>query len=236
MSIFAVADTHLSLFPGADKPMDVFGARWVDHDIRLKKSWEETVSEEDTVVIVGDISWGMRLEEARHDLDFIDALPGRKVLLKGNHDLWWSGINRLNQLYDDMRFLQNDSVVCEGICICGSRGWLTPDSDDFKESDERIYRREILRLEMSLKEAEAKMKADPSIEGMIGFLHYPPVTDIRLGSGFHDLFKAFGVKKVYYGHLHGQEAFRTALQGEYDGIDYRLVSLDNLNCRLEKVF
>ena len=231
MSIFAIADPHLALFPGSDKPMGVFGPRWEDHENRLKDAWEQIVSPEDTVVIAGDISWAIKLEEARHDLDWIHGLPGRKILLKGNHDLWWHGITRLNSLYDDIHFLQYDCVLAENICICGTRGWLTPDSEDFGEEDLVVYKRELLRLEMSLEAGKKAMDADPTIERITCFIHYPPVTDrIRL-SGFHDLFREYGVKNVYYGHLHGDDAFRAAVTGEVDGVEYHLISLDYLDCR-----
>jgi len=230
MSIHAIADTHLAFFPGSDKPMDVFGSRWNDHENRLKENWVRQVAPEDTVVIAGDISWGIKLQEAKYDLDWIHTLPGRKVLIKGNHDLWWNGIRRLNSLYDDIRFLQYDCVMVGSICICGSRGWLTPDNDDFGAEDESIYRREILRLEMSL-EAGKKAMMDAEDPVMIGFMHYPPVIDMRIGSGFHDLFRKYGVKDVYYGHIHGEDSFKTAIQGDVDGVRYHLISLDYLDCR-----
>lgn len=235
MSIYAVADTHLAFFPGSDKPMGVFGSRWDDHERRLKAFWDQVVGDDDTVVIAGDISWGIKLEEARYDLDWIDSLPGKKILIKGNHDLWWSGIRKLNSLYDDIRFLQYDCVAVEGLCICGTRGWLTPDSDDFGEEDERIYRRELLRLEMSLEAGKKMIDEEPGSDRIVGFLHYPPVMDRARLSGFHELFKEYGVKDVYFGHLHGEDAFRSAVTGDVDGVSYHLISLDYLNCRLLKI-
>ena len=175
----------------------------------------------------GDISWGLKMEEAVYDLDWIDALPGKKILLKGNHDLWWTGINKLNRMYDSIRFLQYDSVTVEGVSICGSRGWITPDDDDFGESDDKIYKRELLRLESSLKAAES--------DDIIGFLHFPPVSDPRRFSGFMQLFEDFGVKDVYYGHIHGEEGFKSAIKGNYHGINYHLVSADYLNCKPIKI-
>lgn len=228
MSIFVISDLHLSFFPGSDKPMDVFGTRWFDHAQRLARSWRKTVGEGDTVVIPGDISWALKLEEAKYDLDWLDALPGQKILLKGNHDLWWTGITKLNQMYEDIRFLQNDYAEAEGWLICGTRGWLTPDSDDFKAEDEKIYRRELLRLESSLKKASQVRGEGQTI---IGVLHYPPVSDAGRFSGFQQLFEDFGVKDVYYGHIHGEEGFRGSIQGEYHGINYHLVSLDYLQCQ-----
>ena len=235
MSIYAVADTHLSFFPDSDKPMDVFGQRWENHEERLKENWLQVVSPEDTVIIAGDISWGIKLEEAGHDLDWIHGLPGKKILLKGNHDLWWNGINRLNRLYDDILFLQNDCAVRENICICGTRGWLTPDHDDFGEDDKRIYRRELIRLEMSLEAGRKAMEQEGNIERMVGFLHYPPAAGYTFKTGFQELFESYGVEDVYYGHIHGEEGFRSALQGDVGGIRYHLISLDYMDCRLAVV-
>ncbi len=253
MAIFILADTHLSFCPDSDKPMDVFGSRWRDHSGRLEEHWRRMITDQDTVIIGGDISWGLKLEEAKYDLDWISALPGRKVMLRGNHDLWWKGVTRLNAMYDNIRFLQNDHVYAEGIYICGSRGWLTPDNDDFQTSDEKIYRRELLRLESSLRSAAEAVKAaaekTEETEGslkenetvlktggggdarMIGVMHFPPVSDASSHSGFQELFENYGVRDVYYGHIHGEEGFRNALQGEVRGVRYHLVSLDHLNCR-----
>ena len=227
MSLFVIADLHLSFFPGADKPMDVFGPRWFDHAQRLALHWREMITEEDTVVIPGDISWALKMEDAVFDLDWVAQLPGKKILLKGNHDLWWSGITRLNKMYDNMTFLQNDCVRTEGCYICGTRGWLTPDHEDFTQADEKIYRRELLRLESSLQAAD-RMREPP--DPIIGFLHYPPVSDQRRFSAFQQLFEDYGVKDVYYGHIHGEDGFRSCIKGEHHGIRYHLASLDFLNC------
>lgn len=269
MSIYVISDLHLGFFPGADKPMDVFGPRWLDHAQRLARSWRETVAPGDTVVIPGDISWGLKLEQAKYDLDWVDQLPGRKIILKGNHDLWWSGITRLNRMYDDITFLQNDYAEAEGCYICGSRGWLTPDNEDFTAEDEKIYRRELLRLESSLQaaaKAREAAKAAASLDGaasgassgsdasgassgsnasgasaapagepddhpILGFLHFPPVSDAGRFSGFQQLFDDYGVRDVYYGHVHGEDGFRGSIKGTYHGVTYHLVSLDYLQCQ-----
>ena len=231
MSLFAIADLHLSLCPDVDKSMSVFGGQWENYEERLRDTWKEIISDEDTVVIVGDISWGIRLEEAIYDLRWIHELPGEKIMIKGNHDLWWNSITKLNGLFDDIHFLQNDCVTVEGHIICGSRGWLTPDNDDFGEGDEKIYKRELLRLEMSLEAGKRRMNEDPDINGIIGFIHYPPAIDSRIKTGFQELFERYDVKRVFYGHLHGEESFKTALQGRFDGVEYRLISMDHLKCR-----
>lgn len=225
MSIFAIGDLHLSMAPETEKPMDVFGDRWFNHAERIRENWCKTVGENDTVIVAGDISWGLKLEEARYDLDWVDKLPGHKVLLKGNHDLWWAGITRLNNMYDSITFLQNDAIKIDNVWICGSRGWITPDDEDFTEADEKIYNRELLRLKSSL-------DLVPAGEEIIGILHFPPVSNAKNFSGFMQLFEDYGVKKVYYGHLHGEDAFKKALQGNYHGTEYRLISADYLNCRL----
>lgn len=224
MSIFTIADLHLSNFPGSEKPMDIFGDRWFNHQERIKENWCGAVTENDTVVVAGDISWGLKLSEAEYDLRWIDELPGKKVILKGNHDLWWSGITKLNSMYDSITFLQNDAYEAEGAWICGSRGWLTPSDDSFTEADRKIYERELLRLEASL-------KAAPDGAEKLGFLHFPPVGSPRNYSGFMQMFEDYGVRNVYYGHIHGEEGFRNTIQGVYHGIEYRLVSADYLNCR-----
>jgi len=226
MSIYAIADLHLSFAPGIDKPMDIYGYRWENHAERLKENWCKNIKEQDTVIIPGDVSWALKLEEAVYDLDWLNELPGHKVLIKGNHDLWWNGITRLNSMYEGMTFLQNDFYMAEGICICGSRGWLTPDNDEFGESDERIYRREVLRLRASLQAARERAGR---VE-ILGVLHYPPVSRASAFSGFQQAFEDFGVKKVIYGHIHGEEGFRNALTGLHHGVEYDLVSLDYLRC------
>ena len=230
MSIYAIADLHLSFDPAVDKPMDIYGPRWYDHAERLRKNWCSSISEDDTVILPGDISWGLKLESAKYDLDWVDALPGRKIITKGNHDLWWSGITKLNKMYETVTFLQNDCCVAEGIYLGGTRGWLTPDNDDFGEDDERIYQREMLRLRASLDKA-VKMAADAGEEpDILGVLHYPQVSKQTAFSGFQQIFEDYGVKRVIYGHVHGEYGFRTAIEGVHHGVEYSLVSLDRLNC------
>ncbi len=230
MSIYAIADLHLSFDPEVDKPMDIYGPRWYDHAERLRKNWCGMISESDTVILPGDISWGLRLESAKYDLDWVAALPGRKIITKGNHDLWWSGITKLNKMYESVTFLQNDCCAAEGLYICGTRGWLTPDNDDFGEGDEKIYKREMLRLRASLDKA-VKMAADAGEDpDILGVLHYPPVSKQNAFSGFQQIFEDYGVKRVIYGHVHGEDGFRNAVEGVHHGVEYSLVSLDRLNC------
>lgn len=222
MAIYAIADLHLSFDSTVDKPMDIYGERWMNHADKIRKDWEEKVGPEDTVIIAGDISWALKLNEAIADLDWINALPGKKVLIKGNHELWWSGVNKLNKLYDDMYFLQNTCYETEGIAICGSRGWICPGNDDFTQDDSRIYERELLRLEMSLSQAEALGYRGK----IIAALHYPPTNEKQQPSGFTRLFEKYDVQQVVYGHLHGKEIWKRGLKGVLNGVTYSLVAQD----------
>lgn len=223
MSIYAIGDLHLSFAPGLDKPMDIYGGEWVDHTERLKNNWIHTIKPEDTVILAGDISWALKLTEAVDDFMWIDKLPGRKVVFKGNHDLWWNGIQKMNSMFESITFVQNTSYEAEGYFLCGSRGWVCPGSDEFSLQDERIYKRELLRLGMSFDDAPAGAR-------IIGVLHYPPSSGNTAGSGFTDAFEAAGAEMVVYGHLHGADAYKNGLQGNYKGVEYRLVSLDYLKC------
>lgn len=224
MAIHAIADLHLSFDERVDKPMDIYGARWQNHAERLKENWEANITEEDFVIVAGDISWALRPDEAIADLDWVHGLPGHKILLKGNHELWWQSIGKLNKLYDDMYFLQNTFFDAGGVAVCGSRGWICPGAEDFCERDEKIYGRELLRLEMSL---EAAKKA--GFTDIIGAMHFPPTNDKHQPSGFTQLFERYGVKEVVYGHLHGSEVWKKGMQSVLNGVSYRLVSLDYLS-------
>lgn len=225
MNIYAIGDLHLSFDERIQKPMDIFGGRWVHHDVKLKENWEKTIKEDDYVILAGDISWGLRLDEALADFEWIHHLPGKKIITKGNHDLWWSSISKLNKLYDDITFLQNTTYMIEDkIAICGTRGWICPGTDGFDGHDRKIFDREVLRLKLSLDEAKKK-----NPEYIIGVLHYPPTNDKFQPSAFTDLMAEYGVRKCVYGHLHGQEAFKNGFKGVLNGVSYSLVSLDYLD-------
>ncbi|QIB69829.1 serine/threonine protein phosphatase [Aminipila butyrica] len=226
MKIFAIADLHLSFDSRVEKPMDIFGGQWVNHTVRVKENWEAAVTDQDLVLIPGDISWALKREEALADFEWIHQLPGKKVITKGNHDLWWNGIAKLNQLYEDIFFLQNTFYAAGDLAICGSRGWLCPGSDEFDPHDNKIYERELLRLDFSLSAAK---KA--GFQRFIGMLHYPPTNDRMHKSGFTELFAKYGVEKVVYGHLHGQEGYKNGFKGVMNGVEYKLVSLDYLQCK-----
>ena len=232
MKIYAIGDTHLSLDPRIEKPMDIFGSRWVNHHIKLKENWESVITDDDYVIIAGDISWGLRLDEAMADFDWIHNLPGKKIITKGNHDLWWASIGKLNKLYDDVTFLQNRAFMAdEKTAICATRGWICPGTEGFTEHDQKIYDRECLRLQLALDEAK-KLNA----ETIIGVLHYPPTNDKFQPSGFTDLMSEYGVKKCVYGHLHGKDAFKNGFKGVLNGVNYRLVSLDYLDAMPELIY
>ena len=220
MQIYAIADLHLSLT--SEKPMDVFGEAWRDHAEKLERNWRERVQADDLVLIPGDISWAMQLSAALPDLSFIGSLPGKKILLKGNHDYWWSAIGRVRSfLPAGMRAMQNDSIAEDGIGICGTRGWLCPGSNNFSAEDQKIYSRELDRLTLSLNSL-------PQVETKIAMLHFPPFADKEKGSGFTERLEAAGVSIAIYGHLHG-EANRYAFEGERNGITYHCVAADTLD-------
>lgn len=225
MNIYGIGDLHLSFSEGVEKPMDLFGPDWYNHAERTKEIWEKTISEEDIVILAGDLSWALKLEEAKADLDWISELPGKKVLVKGNHDLWWTSINRLKKLYENLFFLQNNCFLDNDVAISGTRGWICPGDTDFTKHDEKIYNRELIRLRFSLEEAKAT-----GAKNIIGALHFPPTNEKHQKSGFTELFEEYGVKKVVYGHLHGKESYSNGLEAVLNGVDYRLVSLDRLKC------
>ncbi|MDR0357251.1 MAG: metallophosphoesterase [Clostridiales Family XIII bacterium] len=221
--LFAIGDLHLSFT--SEKPMDIFGFGWEKHHEKIRANWRRVVGENDTVLVLGDISWALKFEDSLADLAWVHELPGTKVLLRGNHDFWWSSIGKLRGLYDDMIFLQNDSYVTDGRAICGSRGWLTPSDANYSEkTDERIYNRELIRLKMALESA----RRSGAQEIIVG-LHYPPTAQPGSESGFKRLIAEFGAKKVVYGHLHGREAFKKGIKGRHDGTEYCLASADYVN-------
>lgn len=231
MSIFAISDLHLSL--SGEKPMDIYGGEWINHTEKLKKNWLECIGPEDTVILAGDSSWALRLPDAMEDLMWISRLPGKKVFVKGNHDLWWSSINKLNKLDEHMFFLQNNFFEVEGYAICGSRGWVCPGDNDFTAQDEKIYKRELGRLKLSLEAAAHAgygVKDAYGRSNIIGALHFPPTNDTLQGSGFTELFEEYGVRKVVYGHLHGRDAYGNGLQGIKNFVEYKLTSIDYLKC------
>ena len=223
MAVYAISDLHL---PARVKPMDVFGEHWKNHFERIQADWNARVRDGDVVLLPGDLSWAMRLEEAIEDLNSIAALPGTKLLLRGNHDYWWSAIGRVRRaLGEGMYALQNDSVLLNGRLYAGSRGWVIPSPDQPEDDDVRIYVRERMRLEISLKNARAKDKDAP----ITVMMHYPPLTEEL--PGFSDILEAYGVEDCVYGHLHGGGLYG-AVRGERRGVRYHQVSCDGLDFKL----
>lgn len=222
MSLFAIADPHLSL--GTDKPMDVFRG-WDNYVDRLTENWKKLVTEDDTVVIGGDISWAMKLYETEEDFKYLNSLPGKKLLLKGNHDYWWDTLSKINRYleekqFDSIRIIFNNSYEAGDYVICGTRGWLI---DSQSDEDKHILSRECGRLRLSLESSKDSDKEK------IVFLHYPPVYANFKSDEMISILKEYGVKKCYYGHIHGQNMIKNAFNGELDGISYRLISCDALH-------
>lgn len=230
MSVFVIGDLHLSFDENIDKAMDKFGGIWENHWKTLEKNWIDKITDKDTVIIAGDISWALKLKEAMADLQWISNLPGQKVLFKGNHDLWWNGIGKLNKLFDNMAFIQNQCYVTDSAIICGSRGWVCPGSETFSKEEEKIYKRELLRLESSLKCAvEALNLVENSHKELIGILHYPPTNEKKQPSGFTEIFEKYNVKKVFYGHLHNEDAIKNKNPINLNGTSYKLISFDAID-------
>lgn len=218
LKVYAISDLHLSF--DSNKPMGVFGELWNEHYIKIEKNWREKINNEDLVLISGDISWGMKLEEALKDIEYIHKLPGKKVIIKGNHDYWWSSISKLNALYDEIYFIQNTHYQCGEYAVCGTRGWIALDGEEHNES---VYKRELIRLEMSLQSA---IKA--GLCKIIVMMHYPPITKYNKCREFLELLEKYKVEKVIYGHIHSTSK-NICFNGSYNGIDYMCASADIIN-------
>ena len=220
MSLYAIADLHLSL--GTDKPMDVFKG-WENYVEKLETNWRKKVTEEDVVVIAGDISWAMKLEEIDSDFDFIHRLPGKKIILKGNHDYWWTTRKKMEEHfsshgYDDILIVHNNCVpISAQKAVCGSRGWMY---NCESEADIKVLNREIGRIKASIDDCLTK-----GLEPIL-FLHYPPVYDIYICREIIDLIHKYDIRECYYGHIHGAQASKRAVTGEYEGIKMHLISCD----------
>ena len=224
MALYAIGDTHLSL--SSNKPMDVFGGGWEGYVDKLQKGFA-AVGPEDTVVLCGDLSWGMSLEEAKEDLAFLDALPGaRKLLLKGNHDYWWSTVSKMSAFFAEkgfttFEFLHNNCQFYGEHALCGTRGWFYEET-----GDQKVFKRELIRLEASLKAAGERPK--------LCFLHYPPLYQGYRCPEIIALLEQYGVERCYYGHLHGG-SHRLAVEGRQGGVAYYLVSADYVGFRPQKI-
>ncbi len=226
MSLFAIGDLHLP--GGMDKPMSVFGPEWDRHFLRISENWQETVTEADTVLIPGDISWAMRPEDACADLESLSQLPGRKILIRGNHDYWWNSISKVrNMLPAGMTALQHDAADLGSCVVCGTRGWSIPTGElPLSPEDQKIYQREIIRLELALENAKRLAEGRP----ILVMLHFPPLYENERHSGFTDLMEKYAVCLCVYGHLHGN-GIRAGYNGVERGIRYALTSCDSLHFR-----
>ena len=215
MSIFTISDLHLSF--GTNKPMNIFRG-WDNHTERLLANWNRLVKPQDTVVLPGDLSWALKLEETKSDFQFLKKLNGKKIILKGNHDLWWSTVKKLKDFFaeneiSDVEILFNNTIIAENHAIAGTRGWFYND-----KADKKIVAREVGRLEKSL--AEAEKTGLP----VLVFLHYPPVYGNEICKEIFDVLKKHNIKKVYHGHIHGA-GFNNAVK-TYDGVEFKLISCD----------
>ncbi|MBQ7002404.1 MAG: metallophosphoesterase [Oscillospiraceae bacterium] len=228
MSLFVLGDTHLS-FGVPEKPMDIFSG-WANYQQLLEENWRRVIQPEDTIVLAGDLSWGMNLEEAKADFAFLQSLPGTKIILKGNHDYWWNSMKKMTGFFeengfDSLHILHNNCYPYEGYGICGTRGWVNMPGE---AQDAKILAREQQRLQVSLQAA-----VDQNLTPIV-FLHYPPIFWSNRNEPMLEVMHAYGVRDCYYGHLHGKSHNR-AVKGEEDGIHYHLISGDYLQFMPEKV-
>ena len=227
MALYAIGDLHLCL--GSPKPMDIFGGAWVGYMDKLL-SGLSVIGPEDTTVLLGDLSWALDLDQAEKDFAWINQIPGKKIILKGNHDYWWSTVSKFNQFckakdFSQMEILNNNHFEYDGWAICGTRGWFYEEQRS-GQHDEKVFKRELLRLEASLQSAGMLPK--------IVFLHYPPKYKGYECTEIRDLLKKYDVRRCFYGHLHGP-SHSLAMQGVWDGVDYRLVAADYLDFQPFKV-
>lgn len=222
MAVFAIGDLHLPL--GIDKPMNKFGKQWDNYVERIEAQWQHLVTDDDIVVLPGDFSWATYIEQAERDFAFLEKLNGKKILVKGNHDYWWTTLSKMNEYlnahsFKSISILQNNSFEHNGISICGTRGWIYPAWDTFSKDDEKYFNREVGRLELSLKAAKTGER--------YVFTHYPPMSPKCEGNAFTEMMQKYNVKKCIYGHLHGY-SHQHRLPDKVDGIEYILTSSDFL--------
>ncbi len=234
MSIYTIADLHLSF--NEDKPMNVFGEIWNDYEEKIKEDWNKKVKENDLVVLPGDFSWSMYLKDTYKDFEYLNKLTGKKLLLKGNHDYWWTTVTSMRNYikendFKDIDFLYNNSYKFGNTIIVGTRGWILSEESEAK----RMINRESARLELSIEDA-LKVKEDD--DEIIAFMHYPPILKSNVQKNemneFIKILKKYDIKKCYYGHLHSS-SIKDAIEGNYFGIEFKLVSADGLDFKLEKV-
>ena len=230
MKVFAISDLHLSI--NNPKPMDIFGPAWENYVEKIFDDWKKVVKDEDLVLMAGDFSWAMKLEDTKKDFELLSDLPGKKIIIRGNHDYWWKSISAVrNFLPKNFYAIQNDSLKFGNIIVCGTRGWsVLEEGSNLTEEDKKIFNREIIRLEMSLASAEKMRKEGDKVICMI---HYPPCNFHRQDSEFTKLLEKFKVDAVVYGHLHGYK--KATLLFEKNNIPYYLTSCDIVGNKLIEV-
>ena len=234
MSIYVIGDLHLSF--NENKPMYIFGDNWRGHEEKIKRDWIEKVTDNDLVILPGDFSWSMKLEDTEKDFEFINNLPGKKLLLKGNHDYWWNTVTKMRKFLEEKNFknidfIYNQGYEFENYIIAGTRGWSILEED----KDEKVINRELARLETSIKNGLQKTEERKEL---IVFMHYPPISGTQIinqeETQFVDIMKKYNVTKCFYAHLHGG-SIKDAFEGEFEGIEFKLVSADGLDFKLYKI-
>lgn len=230
MAIYVIADLHLSF--SQDKPMSIFGENWEGHSEKIKNNWISKVKPEDTVVLPGDFSWAMYLQDTYKDFEYLNSLPGKKLLLKGNHDYWWTTVTNMRNFLEENKFknidfIYNNSYLVENKILTGTRGWNLLDT----ENSSKMIKRESIRLQLAIEDGIKKYGDDKEI---IVFMHYPPISNTNKKSEFLKILKQYDIKRCYYGHLHGR-SHQDAVEGIVDGIEFKLISADYLNFDVIKV-
>lgn len=230
MAIYVIADLHLSF--SQYKPMSIFGENWEGHSEKIKNNWISKVKPEDTVVLPGDFSWAMYLQDTYKDFEYLNSLPGKKLLLKGNHDYWWTTVTNMRNFLEENKFknidfIYNNSYLVENKILTGTRGWNLLDT----ENSSKMIKRESIRLQLAIEDGIKKYGDDKEI---IVFMHYPPISNTNKKSEFLKILKQYDIKRCYYGHLHGK-SHQDAVEGIVDGIEFKLISADYLNFDVIKV-
>lgn len=230
MKIFAISDLHLSI--NSEKPMDIFGPVWENYLESIEKDWKDKVSKDDIVLIPGDISWAMRLDEAKEDLEYLKSFKGHKFIIKGNHDYWWSSIGELrSNLDENLIAIQNDAYKIENIIVCGSRGWVVPENGEQEVQDEKIFKRELIRMELSLRHMNTlRLEGDK----VVVMTHFPPFNYRLEDNEMLKLFEKYQVNVVVFGHLHNYDK-KQKLQFQRNGINYYLTSCDLVENKLVEI-
>lgn len=230
MKVFAISDLHLSV--NNPKPMDIFGPAWDNYVDKVFADWREKVGKDDIVLLAGDFSWAMAMEDTRPDFELLKDLPGKKILIRGNHDYWWKSISAVRAFMPQGFYaIQNDAIRFENVVICGTRGWMVDDEDKMTAENLKIFNREVIRLELTLQSAQ-KLRQDG--DRLVCMIHYPPVNFKKEDSKFSQLLEKYNVDDVVFGHLHGFK--RQELKFLKNGINYYLTSCDLVENRLTEIY